>query len=255
MKLSPEKKAERLLATREAAAALIEDLPHIREIVDKVEPSRGELRRLSATLRRILCERDLSNVAAPRTGRITLRAPDNKPVMKSADKDPLVFFISGGASILGVYMRASMVDRGGKARELTGFNPYDYVKLRLDNFLSQSVLCLQGEWTSRSDVIKFAANIGSGVHSGTAKEPAHKLLTRIRHSAIFGTTPAPDGSKAMSMVFNIDAIEGNPTPFDYKPDSIDPVLVELLCAAHFLVSSPDVEALENTIKEELTGSA
>ncbi len=250
MKYTPKHRAERIVLTRNAAAALIEDLEHIREVVAKVDPSRGELRRLSATLRRILFERDLTNVAAPRIGRIKLLAPDNKPIMKSNDKEPLVFFISGGASVLGVYVKAGIVDRRPKARDLLGYNPEAQIELGLDGFLSQRVLCLQGECVSRLDVITFSANIGSGIHSDTARDDKHKLLERLRHSASLGTIPAPNGSKALSINVNIGAIDGGETPFDYKPDSIDPILFELLCAAHYLTISPDVAALEKAIKTE-----
>ena len=56
----------------------------------------------------------------------------------------------------------------------------------------------------------------------------------------------------MSMNVKIDAIEGGETPYDYKPDSIDPILVELLCAAHYLTISPGVVELEEAIKSQFT---
>lgn len=59
MPLSPSHKEEMLAATRMAAAALLEDMQYIREVVERSEPSRGELRRLSGTLRRLLIYRDL----------------------------------------------------------------------------------------------------------------------------------------------------------------------------------------------------
>jgi hypothetical protein len=91
--LTPEKRAELLAETRDAAVALLEDLEHIRMICGRDEPSRDELRRLSATLRRILIDSDLTKVAAPRLGRILLLAPDNKPLVKSNTKTPYHSFL------------------------------------------------------------------------------------------------------------------------------------------------------------------
>jgi hypothetical protein len=250
MKFSPEQKSARMQATRGAAIALVEDMPHIRGVMSKEEPSRGELRRLSATLRRILCERDLSNIAAPRIGRIILQAPDNKPVIKSDKIEPLEFFLSGGALIFGIYIRAGLLHRGSRPRPIH-FDPEATIDLRLDGFLTQPVLCLQGQWASRKDIITFAANVGSGVHSGTAKEESHKLLDKARHSASIGITETPDGSKTVNFTLNVYPFGAPATPFDYQPDCIDPILVELLAAAHFLAISPVVVRLEKFIKEEL----
>jgi hypothetical protein len=65
---------ELLNVTRGAAMALVEDLPHIREVVNRPDPDKGELRRLSNELRRLLIDNggDLRDVAAPRIGRFKL---------------------------------------------------------------------------------------------------------------------------------------------------------------------------------------
>jgi hypothetical protein len=65
MAIPPEKKAQLLQATREAAAAFVEDMACIRETLaraDKITP--GEIRRLSAILRRLLVDADLDHMFA-----------------------------------------------------------------------------------------------------------------------------------------------------------------------------------------------
>src|SRR4029077_126368 len=81
MPLNPERGEELLKTTREAAAAFMEDMPHIQEIVLKTDPDRAELRRLSNVLRRLLIDKggDLRDIAAPRVGKLNIIAPDNKP--------------------------------------------------------------------------------------------------------------------------------------------------------------------------------
>ena len=60
--------------TASTAQALVDDLAHIRFLENTKELTAGDVRRLSASLRRILVEQDLKNVATPRVGRIHLRS-------------------------------------------------------------------------------------------------------------------------------------------------------------------------------------
>jgi hypothetical protein len=73
--------------TLEAAAAFLEDMQHIREILARPNPIRGELRRLSNILRRLLPDRDLQNIAPCRNlDPLQIDAPDNtkiEPLIKS----------------------------------------------------------------------------------------------------------------------------------------------------------------------------
>jgi len=82
MALSPANRQKLLETTREPAIALAEDVAHLRQFAGKMDPTASELRRLSSILRRLLVERDLGAVAAPRIGKILLNAPDNKPFYK-----------------------------------------------------------------------------------------------------------------------------------------------------------------------------
>jgi len=243
MVMSPEVKARRLAETKEAAAALIEDLPYIRNLLDKAEPERGEVRRLSAILRRLLVDDDLGKIVAPRLGKFELIAPDNNPVYRADSKNPLAYFESGGAVVFGVYLRAAMINAGSAPRALAQFDPEATVGLKLDSFLAQRVLCLNGRWASRRAVVKFAANVASGVHSGSAETEDEKLIQRLRHSVAYRLAGG-----ACSITFNPSPPTGT---FVYDANSLDPVLVELLAAATFVVKSPDVRLVEDNIKNEL----
>lgn len=109
---SPKSIEELLLASRGAAAAFIEDMPHVREVLNRPDPDRGEIRRMSNILRRLLIDNggDLRGVAAPRIGRSTLQSPDNAPILKLARNTPIPFFQSAGASVFGVIFRAGMLE-------------------------------------------------------------------------------------------------------------------------------------------------
>jgi hypothetical protein len=201
---------------------------------------------MSAILRRWLVERAMATIAAPRCGKVFLREPDNKPVNKTSEKQRFVFFASAGASVFGVEMRALTVTAGVRREPMGDFDPERTVNVRLDNFLSQRVLCLQAQWVSRGDVIKYAANIASGVHSGAAKDRADHILQRIRQCAIIKVT---DGHCSVGV--NLAAIEGHDPPLAYDPAALDPVLVELLSCAHFIIKSDDTRRLESIVAQEI----
>lgn len=260
MGMSGDHRKQRLALTREAAAAFVGDLQHIREVLGRAEPSQDELRRLSVTLRRILVERDLTNVAAPRIGRIMLKAPDNKPIIKSNKKLPIAYFGSGGVEVFGILVQCVMVERGAGPRPLPEFHPSHTIELRLDGFLSQPVLCLEGQLVSRARAIEYVANITSGAHSGSLKSaPANKrdayeILSRVRQVATYSL----EGG-VTTVTFNEDALKNALTDetvqFRYTPDAIDCVLLELLAAAHYLAVSDDTAKLEQVILEELKDQA
>jgi len=260
--LTPERSQQLLAATREAAAAFVEDMPHICELLNKTNLDRGDPRRLSNILRRLLIDNngDLRDIAAPRMGKVTIATPDNKPFYKLDEKQPYVFFGSGGATIFGVNLRAAMQLRGsinpgpGEARALLpkfepGFDGQGWIPLPIDSFLSQKVLCLKGRWVNRRDAIKYVANVGSGVHSGAPREEVEKLVAEIRRAATYSVA-----NSAFAMTFN----QSNTSPFPilgqfkYQPDAIDPVLAEVLAAAHYLSVSPDIQKLVSLVKEELS---
>jgi hypothetical protein len=156
MPISNNQRQELLASTRPAAIAVLEDLQHFRDVLKRPQPSGGELRRLSALLRRILVDRDITTVAAPRMGRIEFKAPDNNPYYKMAQQVRFRFFGSGGAEAFGAFIRALSGYYGSPMMPI-GFHPDKTVPLRLDNFLQQRVLCFEGDWASRGDVIKYIA--------------------------------------------------------------------------------------------------
>jgi hypothetical protein len=246
--LTPERREQLISATREAAAAFVEDLPHIRETVNKVDPDRGELRRLSNVLRRLLIDNggDLRSVAAPRVGKFAIVTPDNKPAYKADKKRPYTFFGSAGVRAFGIWIRAVAVEAAAKHQPLENFNPEQCIPLPMDNFLAQRVLCLEGKWISQREAIKYIANIASGVHSGVPKDDNEKLIARIRQSATYSALP-----NAASITFKLDALYPVIPAFKYEADAIDPVLVEVLATGHFLAQSPDLRELELAVQGEL----
>ena len=252
MPLTSEQRSILLQATAESAAALLEDIDHIRTVLAEKNTSRAQVRYLSTTLRRLLVDSELSDIAAPRIGRLFLLVPDNKPFYKLEKTAPYDFFVSGGAPLFGPMLRPifgrpgtpTSIAQESKLLE-TSFAEAT-ASVRIDGFLSQKVLCLRGEWATRRQVIKFMANLASGAHSGTPSSPEEKLIAKIRN-AISVTS---DGKTVTATIKNAPDYNYS-SKFAYSPKSIDMALHELLSAAHYLNESPQLKELEASVRSEV----
>jgi hypothetical protein len=92
-------------------------------------------------------------------------------------------------------------------------------------------------------VIKYVANIASGVHSNSALTPEDKTIDRIRRSTIY---TFHDGKPRLTIDTGALVPE-----FRYDQQGLDPLLVELYDTARLLFDSPSIAELERIIKIEL----
>ena len=248
MSIDPRKQADLLSASRPAAEAFVEDIAYIRALLDKRDWGRHEIRHLSAILRRLLIDNggDLRLIAPQRIGALKLSAPDNTWFYQTSKNYFIVWFISGGIKVHENPFRGVLVTQP-ELRKPSDFDEDKTVELNLDGFLRQKVLALQGSWIHRADVIKFMANVGSGVHSGKIKEETEKLIARMRRC--LSITHA--GDTAIKIEVDTLALQFGLTTYKHTPNSIDLVLIEILAAARFLANSPSIVRLESLVKNEL----
>lgn len=254
MPLSDEQRMAMMAETKEAAGALLEDVEHIKSILANKKTSRGDVRRLSATLRRLLVERDLTTIAAPRMGRFHFLAPDNKLHYRLEKERTHHFFASGGAPLFGPKLRPiSVRDATPESmRREVELKQKEFIDdptalLRLDGFLSQEVLCLHGRWTNRREAIKYVANVASGVHTDQPDTKHEKLLAHIRNAV----SAVSDGENVTVTIKGEIFDNKVSDKFTYSPESIDMVLYEVMSAAYYVVNSPDLETLQDIIRKEL----
>lgn len=95
-------------------------------------------------------------------------------------------------------------------------------------------------------MIKYVANIASGVHSGVPKNETDTIISNIRNCATYSKK---DGK--LHTHIHLGSIRTPSTNFLYSANSIDPILFELICAAHYFTTSPDIVRLEKLIHEEV----
>lgn len=251
MSLSDTRREEMRRVTHDAAIAFVEDMDHIRGLIAQKEISRTELRHLSAILRRLLVEGDISNIAAPRMGRMEIKAPDNNPIYKNKNLNYLHIFVSGRANIFGwkgvliIWVTPPGVEGAGMFPGETNFDPSRTIDLPLKNFLSQKVIFSKGQWVSRKAVIKYVAQVMSGVHSGAPKTPDDIFLDRIRQ----GNSVSKSKSGKSELWLRKRETAADNGGLVYRKDEIDMTLIEILATARFLAASPDIAALEKMITE------
>jgi hypothetical protein len=226
---------------------MLEDLAHIRELTNKEAQARGELRRMSAILRRWLLEDALTGTAAPRVGKVTILAPQNNAFYRIITPENTDLFVSAGVTLFGVSIRVVM--SAAQDVVVKGFDPDETVALRVDNFRKQRVVFWKGQWFTRDQVVKYVANVAQGVHAGTARDPDELLLAEARRAVAVG-----QNDKAAAGV----TLSATPPPYDeskfqFTSAAIDLTLMELFATATCIVRSPDIAALEEYIRREITG--
>jgi hypothetical protein len=252
MGLSDPHRKKMLATTRGAAIALLDDLEYLRELLSRQEHPRGELRRLSNILRRLLVNNEVRVVAAPRISRFDFDVPDLRAFYKAGEEYPYIFFASGGLlEALNPLALTVMVQRVPDAANHKFFVPEfgKTTKMNADAFLTQKVICFKGDWVNRREAIKYVANRASGVHTDAPRNATESLLQKasehVRYRMV-GTEMKVDFS-------DLENIGLNDPDEDYSTNTLNPVLIELLVTAQFIVGSADAARLEDVIREEIEG--
>jgi hypothetical protein len=239
-------KLRRRYQTREDAAVLLDDMEFMRESIQKDQIRSGEIRRMSAILRRFLVDGMIKKVSSPRTGKINIICPDESKFVISNKKQKFLFFGLGFIKIFGIYVACPTIENSNNPRNID-FNPEQSVSLTVDEFKKQNVIAFQGVWITRHDIIKFIANKAGGVHSDERREkPKEKIIQSVRT-----TVNVKLYNEAIILCSNISSFVSTQIPSIIDRSNVDWVLIELLSTASFLVNSPDIYELEKFIKREM----
>ena len=234
--MDEELRRKKIEETRGMAEALVEDLAHIRNVLADQKKLRGDVRRLGGVARRLLVDNDLGRVAAPRIKGIKVRVPDNNGLYRlQKDRPGLKYSVSGGATIAGVQMRYITFTEGLMRHGPGAPDAEILIDLKLEQFLKQKVIFAKPHWFTRSDVVKYVAHLGHGVHSGKAATPEEEALSTIAASTNVG----------------LQVLEAAPIAVQMPREVLlDGVAYEMLCGLAYLVASPDVQQLEELISSE-----
>lgn len=267
---SAEQKEALKASTRNMAEMLLEDLSHFRKVVSNPETSQVDVRKLTADVRRLLVNRELDHVAAPRCGRVMLKAPDYNAYYEAADRSRVVQYCGGeDITLFGHQFGAAILAEHKLPPNMTPeqyLNPMQSILggsrksvfMKLDHFMSQRVICFENQWITRQQAIMHIAIIGSGVHSNTPKTPLDVHIEKLRKNVAY----VKSGDRfdlRLAAIFgdanwdlNINFKPGTESASTGEVQSIDPVLVEVLAAAKLVTESPSVIELEAITRSELS---
>ena len=239
----------RLATTRDRAVAFVEDFRHLKEVYKNEYPDRVEIRHLSPLLRRLLLDGDLGAVAAPRVGKFSISAFDLRSFYHAPNRR---FFSCGPKNIYSndVCLFEAFGSLPSTALSIGwSNNPPPMTQLPLDKFISQDVLCFDGMWVSRIDILKYIAFFGSGIHSPPPKNDVDLLIKRIRLNVGISN----DGTGFGISINPSIHLEKRPVPDPplSELETKDVVLLETSVTAYLLAQSPDLQKLEENIVFEI----
>lgn len=243
-----------------------EDLDYLTTLVEKEEISNGEVRRSSVILRGLVCDNNLQRVATARGHALRIRIPETRALVHDIESDDdLLFFQLGGYRAFGIDVSCSMIERRATAANRP-FDPNASFEAPLKTYLRQPVMFLRAVeqvateerpavlirgTVSRESLIRYVAHKVGGAHYDvvrTSKE--HELLDIVRRVT---SVEMRDGFPTISL--NPEPLESPvararvplPGVGPLSRDQLDPVLLELLGAARYILESPAVRALREAL--------
>jgi hypothetical protein len=266
MGLTAEERHAMKEATSDIAWNMADDIAHIRQVL--TNPTSGDVRRMSNVLRRLLIDNggDLNKIAPPRMNRKLKISAPNMTGLDERYKMATPHIGSIGNS--GIFGRnIFLIDIFGSTASSSTDSPQIHVGFEFarsnpsapdelvfepppvsvsqGKFLSQQVLWCWNVWVRRGEIVKYIANVAGGVHSGGHKSHVEQMLQRARN---VGGLKLVNGEPTFSL--HPVSIHTGERPIDIARDGIDFVLLQVLCAARYLVMSPDIIELENLVRSE-----
>lgn len=238
-------------ATYEAAIILADDLRFIRQILIKREVKAGDVRRISVLLRRLLIEGEITEVAAPRIGRLLFEVPEYKEDHRS-NAGLWVFYATSVPPMFGLPLEAlsgifhGKVDPnqetgGGLVLPSTTGPDAGRIQLRLDGFMNDQIGRHGNTAIKRRDIIKYVSYKGFGVHARGQDEEIFKLIEDARYCLTIRMNPT-------GIQLNVSDLGRKPP--NYEHSDIDVALMHLFSTAYYLCKSPMVQQLEEVIAQE-----
>ena len=231
---------------KERALVDYEDLQHIAELCRKPSVSQQEIRRVSASVRRLLVFKEINKSASAFGLRLRFRAPNTRPLVQACAQRGAKYFQATPISFRGMEMAFLHLAEGTRIPELAAFDPGHRVDWKLDAFLKQPVFFFEGQMAGRGDVIEYIANKAGGAHFDPRRLGAYQLLDHLR-----GVLSISMEGNGPLVTLHIDRVERPSKDFSPRKESIDPVFVELLATCRFISESPTVIDLQERLKADL----
>ncbi|MBZ2169331.1 hypothetical protein [Marinobacter sp. F4216] len=166
--------------SKQEVEVVIEDIEYLRDqwAEGATDP---ELRRGSAILRRLVVEKYLGHAwrAMGHEKDPKIQTTDLDFGFNGIDYAEIECALAGGALSHGVYAACMCINKGGTAPEMQdGFLERE---LGLSNYDSSTCAIIKGSVITRSELIKYMANVKGGVHLGSsrARKKEQEIIKRV----------------------------------------------------------------------------
>lgn len=253
-----DKLQKRIVDTRDAAAALLDDLSYFREIQTKSNISFGDIRAFSVILRRLICQNDLISIASPRIGTLRIITNDTNEYEQIAKNHKVQLFCSLGVDVFDFHMdeicaydivghKASRKIEKNKINKSVYSVNKKQIELTVDRFQRQKIIFYNEIWITRHALISYVANKLSAAHSDNNLNEIEKRLAQVR----CGNRIVADDNNGIKLEFFDNGLDSSEIKMDYSKKGIDILSLEVIAAAQRLANSPDVLLLESKIRDEL----
>lgn len=230
--------------TREAAIALLDDLEYMDEITKEPFPKKGDIRRLSAIIRRILIENDLQTVANPRIGSLRILY-DCCGLSKLSQLKEATYIAGGLPPIYGNPFGLCMVfeqpnDVAYQNEEVFG---------SVDKFLAEVVFFVDGIAVNRGDLIKYVCYKEFGVHGNGKNSYEFSAIEKVKNCLL----AYRDQNGEIKMQMSANPSETNSLKKELlKSNNIFTLpYVQIIGTIRYVLLSPDVINLMTFIRREL----
>jgi len=215
------RKRDHVHLSRNEIKVIIEDIEYLRDHWSEgaTDP---ELRRGSAVLRRLVVEKYLGHAwrAMGHDKDPKIVCTDLDYGFSGIDLSEIECALAGGALSNGIYSACMCINKGGTAPDMKeGFLERE---LGLSNYDSSTCAIVQGKTITRSELIKYMANVKGGVHLGSSR--ARK--------------------KEQDVIKKVARLEGRFNAFNS-----DGLFFETLSIGQSLAKSPDVIQLVKEFRE------
>jgi hypothetical protein len=213
---------------------LLAELRKLEALAAVQNPSEETVRTAAEALRVLLQEGVLQTAAALRGLALSFQVPDSRPLVRDARNGHINMFNVAGIDAFGTPITATWLGRAAWVGK--DFDKAGRVPVKLETFLKQPVGFCEGTLVTREDVIGYVAAPDTLVEKkrDTIEQWRARMQLYIENGAAMVLFHPPGKTEASRS-------------FRYEPAMMDAAYLEFLACIHFVLASPEVQALRASI--------
>ncbi len=216
----------------EKLLAVASDISFLNDLWQQARIEVDDVRRSWPVIRRLLLDRELQNAASKVQHTIFYSAPSHLPSRTEIIKAGVTYLQNSIARVGPVVIGGFSNGLEGHLSKLSSDTP---LSLSSKHFLNQKVIYFHGDFVTRGEIIRYAANRMGGVHFGQRASEKFDLIDRIRGSVFLEV----DGSHVTIKIQGSRILGRDLAPIAAQ-NHFNPVHLEMLATARLVATSPSI---------------